>query len=1462
MNGMSFKIRVYAGDQIRSFTLSDMSKAYTVGSANTDTVKVSYSDIIASHVRFVYVNGAWMCQNFATRQSKNIANGDSIVLSMQHRVAVMVATEEMAAQSVELRPNSRVVIGRNTDCAFFLPDRSVGRTHAEILIDDIGARIRDLNSAMGTYVNNRKITMTSLKEGDMISIGKYDIRYSGHTLELWVEGQQSKKGGQVAKNKKDSKYPVFSLSPRLRHQTPSEIIEIQAPPNIGNMPMVNWLSFLPMLATRSPYSAIFPLTSVFSTFLEKKKYKAAQEVRTEKYEKYLEDVKAKIDKNREDQFLSLEESNHETSVCYDIAVNRKRTLWERSPKDDDFMKVRIGKGDIETSFRIKFPDSVLKLYNDDLESQGEELGKGNQILENAPILCDLFHDLSIGIIGDREKALNVARNMIVQLATTHSYKDLKIVSLYSKKEAASWEFTKWIPHAFSDSREVRYVANDVFKTATLEKVLDEELKDRKKVDAKEEEELNLTPFYLFVVSDPELIEETEIENYLDNAQVGVGIGAIYVYKELKDLPKSCNVIIDVSKSKNEVFHKWNIGNKQEFKIDTFSAAQAEDFARKLAPVRLAEKKTQADMPSTVTFLEGYGVKRAEELPIWKNWNNTNPAKSMAVPLGVRSNGEPFMFNMMYGSDFMRYHGSHGLLAGTNGSGKSEMLQSWILSMALRFSPEEVSFVIIDYKGTGLLRPFEKLPHLAGKFSNIDGNVRRNIISIQEEMKRRQIVFDKAGIHPEIKEYFAKGFHKTLEPMPVIVMVIDEFAEITKNLPDLVPVLESIFALGRSLGIWAIVSTQKPSGVVTAKMYANSKFRWCCRVASSGDSKEMLRHTDAAKIKNAGRAYVQIGEDDIYEQVQSYWSGAPYAPERKEKLSAETAISMVDITGKRVQYEVDRTEKMSSTMKEIDAVVAEISRVAEEHHVAKARQLWKAPLPGRIYLNDVAYYDDSDDFVVPYGMIDNPYVQSQYPTAINFSKDGHTFIYGLPGSGKTTFLQTCIMSIAKKYDPQEVNIYGMDFGSWSLKLFANLPHVGGIANDNEKEKVDKLIDLLREELDARKKTFAMNGIINIKAYNDSAETKMPYIVLMVDNLASLFAIYPEHDAFFIRLAREGASYGIYLLATTGSNSGINYKITANIKSGIALQMKDKTDYDGIVGKTNGLTPCNMEGRGLVKENGRALEFQLALPTKGETENEVLANLKDEVEEIEKQYSGYKAKMIPVMPDIIAYDSVASTGLTLGLTTEKITPVEIDFNKMPHTVLVSGNHNTGVSNIMKVIIKQFHQKIGGQIVLFDNGTGQFSGVAQFADKYLMSVSAFDDYFDELKVEMNERMDRAEDGDYEFEPILIAVEGYKKMYDGITDLTANRLKTLVTMCDKLKVYFVAAEDPESIKWLQGQEAIMKHMIANATAILTGGTFFSHNVFTSDIDYTAGSKPLGEFEAYFLSKGHAEKFKAMHEF
>ena len=780
-------------------------------------------------------------------------------------------------------------------------------------------------------------------------------------------------------------------------------------------------------------------------------------------------------------------------------------------------------------------------------------------------------------------------------------------------------------------------------------------------------------------------------------------------------------------------------------------------------------------------------------------------------------------------------------------------------MALRFPPSEVSFVIIDYKGTGLLRPFEKLPHLAGKFSNIDGNVRRNIISINEEMKRRQVLFDKVGIHPEIKEYFEKGYHKTVQPLPAIVLVIDEFAEITKNLPDMVPVLESIFALGRSLGIWAIVSTQKPSGVVTAKMYANSKFRWCCRVASSGDSKEMLHHTDAAKIRNAGRAFVQVGEDDVYEQVQSYWSGAPYLPERTDQSSADLPISLVDITGKRIQYEYERTEKSVSRVKEIDAVVAQIVAVAKEHGVDTARQLWKKPLPGKIFLDDIVCEQELDDFVVTYGMVDNPYLQSQYPVTLNFNRDGHCIVYGVPGAGKTTFLHTCMMSIAKQYRPDEVNLYALDFGSWSLNLFANLPHMCGIANDNDKEQIDRVIGALTKEMDTRKKSFAMNGMINIKSYNQFMDEKYPYIVLFIDNFASVFAMYPKYLDFFIRLSREGANYGIYLLATASTVSGINFKVTSNIKCGIALQMKDDSDYSSIVGKTNGLVPNDMEGRGLVREGMRVLEFQTALAAYGEDEQMQLIKLKDQIESLAEKYVDIRVRQLSDVEEEEKPDATKSDKIVFGVCEKDASLVEYNLTKMPHYMVISDKKSSDANEIMKGIIKEFQKKLDAKVVLYDNGTNQLAPLKGERCQYISSVAEFDEFFEQLNGEMDKRIESMKSCNYDFEPIVIAIQGYKKMYEDITDDSAKKLSRIIEGSTALNIYLLAMDYPENLGELRTKEYVMRSMLRTGPVLFVGGDYFSHLDIPGDEDYTAGRQKLEEMEAYLLFDGKAERFKAI---
>lgn len=541
---MDYILKIYFQSNIKDFRLCDAVNFVSIGSSEFDTIKLPYDDIFEEHIRFEKKEGVWNYFNKETGKIGILSDGMSFILSERNQIAVGVYEDSYIDQKVKVKMNTKILIGRSLKSSFHLIDKSVSSEHALVTADEFGVTIKDLGSLNGTYVNGKSIYQSQLNTGDIISIGKYNILFDSNVLAL------CNYNSSAVQNNKNIQYPYFSISPILRHKMPSEIIEIKEPPNIGNMPTVNWLSFLPMLATRSAYSAVFPLTSVLSTFLQKKKYKKLLELRRNKYETYLSDVKAKIDQKCEEQFLALEESNHETYECLDIVINRERTLWERAITDDDFMKLRIGKGDVETSFQIKFQDNVLKLHSDDLESQSENLGKGSQIIEGTPILCDLKNDLSVGIVGERENVVNIARNIIVQATTTHSYKDLKIVTVFSKKEQKQWDFVKWLPHSFDEAREFRYIANDVFNMSVLDKFLVEELKNR--FNSNNEKDNHSKPFYLFVVSDPSLFDDVDLSNGINILEGGTFASHSAIYTSKSNLLSHTQLNIALGESESYI----------------------------------------------------------------------------------------------------------------------------------------------------------------------------------------------------------------------------------------------------------------------------------------------------------------------------------------------------------------------------------------------------------------------------------------------------------------------------------------------------------------------------------------------------------------------------------------------------------------------------------------------------------------------------------------------------------------------------------------------------------------------------------------------------------------------------------------------------------------------------------------------------------------------------------------------
>ena len=281
-------------------------------------------------------------------------------------------------------------------------------------------------------------------------------------------------------------------------------------------------------------------------------------------------------------------------------------------------------------------------------------------------------------------------------------------------------------------------------------------------------------------------------------------------------------------------------------------------------MRVPDGAAALALPTNVSFMQGYGARSLSMLNVEKNWADPRPEESMAVAIGVAAGEETFTFDINE-----KGSGPHGIIAGMTGSGKSETVQTWILAMAVKFPPEAVSFVLIDFKGTGLLLPFKNLPHLAGAISDLDVSITANLVALQHELTRRKELLDKNGVTSISAYRRLLRAGKASEPMPYLFVVIDEFAEFKLRFPEFMPAVNSIFAIGRALGVQIILLTQKPGSVVDDKMQANIRFRWCLKVANSSDSRDMLGRPDAAKITNAGRVIVRVGEDEVYEEIQSF-----------------------------------------------------------------------------------------------------------------------------------------------------------------------------------------------------------------------------------------------------------------------------------------------------------------------------------------------------------------------------------------------------------------------------------------------------------------------------------------------------------------------------------------------------------------------------------------------------------------
>ncbi|WP_170241548.1 type VII secretion protein EssC, partial [Streptococcus suis] len=510
-----------------------------------------------------------------------------------------------------------------------------------------------------------------------------------------------------------------------------------------------------------------------------------------------------------------------------------------------------------------------------------------------------------------------------------------------------------------------------------------------------------------------------------------------------------------------------------------------------------------------------------------------------------------------------------------------------------FHPHDVAFLLIDYKGGGMANLFKDLPHLLGTITNLDGaQSMRALVSINAELKRRQRLFATHDVN-HINQYQKKyKLGEVSEPMPHLFLISDEFAELKTNQPDFMKELVSTARIGRSLGIHLILATQKPSGVVDDQIWSNSRFKLALKVADRSDSMEMLKTPDAAEITQVGRGYLQVGNNEVYELFQSAWSGADYQPDKDEQGIEDHTIYAINDIG---QYEIlnedlsglDQAESIKEVPSELQAIVSKLKALTERLSIKALPQPWLPPLSKEIFLQDLRpqgfkdLWGQASGLVARLGMVDIPSRQSQEVLEHDFEKDGHIALFSSPGMGKSTFVQTLVMDLARQLTPEELHFYLLDFGTNGLLPLRDLPHTADLLMAEDTEKLTKFMRRIKEELAKRKAAFSRYAVPNLTLYRQASGDELPVIFLVLDNFDGLkeASLGAEMETLLQTLAREGASLGIYLILTAGRSGALRPGLQASLKTRLALKLTDDVESRTIVGRHQHVME-EVPGRGLV------------------------------------------------------------------------------------------------------------------------------------------------------------------------------------------------------------------------------------------------------------------------------------------
>ncbi|WCO67799.1 FtsK/SpoIIIE domain-containing protein [Iamia majanohamensis] len=1071
-------------------------------------------------------------------------------------------------------------VGRETE-GLTLDHDTVSGHHATLVVEaDGAASLRDEGSLNGTWVGGTAAaTAVALDPGQVARVGAVQIvtrRPVDDDRPVGLAAGPGRGGATVPFNRPPRPAPPEPPEPV---DTPTAPSDSSGPTAIGIMSILGPLVFgVAMVAiTGRLYFALFillsPVMIIGGAIDSRRRGKKTRRKDEARFRTEVDELAATLrDLGAAERARRADEVPDPAELLRRIEAPSTR-LWERRPGHGDWLHLRAGVGS----------DAWAPPVHGDRRSQPDEVRdviRTASWLDDAPVLVDLARGGVVGVVGPRPAALAVARSLVVQACTLHGPADLPTLVMAAPDHAEDWDWAKWLPHVLDPggSGQRRITTDPEGAEARCRSLL--EAAEARRAEEGGDRALAADgpgPATLVVVDDEALTEGRRAPARSVLRGAGGRVAGVVVAATEDRLPALCTTVVEVTDEdgRARVHHVRDGLFLDDVLGCGVSDATARRAARGLARFDDPELDVAgAGLPPIVALLPLLGMDDPTPAAVAEGWAAGGRDPDLVGPVGVSEDGTMVL-------DLVR-DGPHGLVAGTTGSGKSELLRSLVAGLAARSSPDHCTFVLVDFKGGSAFDRCARLPHTVGMVTDLDAHLaERALRCLEAELRHRERVLRDAGAADLPAYRRLDGDHPTL---PRLVVVIDEFATLKAELPDFVESLVGVAQRGRSLGVHMVLATQRPSGAVSENIKANTNLRIALRVQDAGDSNDVIDVPDAARIGRAqpGRALARFGPGEVVPLQTALSTGVS----RGGSGPVEVRPFRLGLGGVGPAAGVERTEGPSDLSRLVDAC-------REAHRTSgrpDPRRPWPDPLPGDVDLGAVR---DAAGPPTPFGEVgarvaftlaDVPDEQTQVPAGW-VPADGNLLLAGLPGSGTTTGLLSVALAAARTRPPDDLHIHALDFGTGELDALAGLPHVGAVVPASDRERQARLVTWLRGELDRRRGLRAPRA----------TEAR---ILVLLDGVGPFRAewdeaVSPVLDGF-ARVFAEGPELGVHMAVSADRTTTLPAPLRGLVRQLLLFRLGDDLDYSQAGFRTTEL-PEFVPGRAVDGE--LHLEVQVARPARG-------------------------------------------------------------------------------------------------------------------------------------------------------------------------------------------------------------------------------------------------------------------------